>query len=199
MLDRLQTGSTASSSGCAARAASPRRTSTRCSPRSDGPLEADVNVGVVRTVVARIHERAVGLQLSTAVSPSQQIVKIVNDELTALLGGESLKPPYACRPPTVILMAGCKAPARPPPRPSWLAGSSRRVATRCWSGRPSASRRRGAAAHARPPGRRAVFSDDSAPVHRDPVTVAKRRSTKPPTGRDVLISTRPAAWPSTTN
>jgi len=69
-------------------------------------LEADVNVRVVRQVVARIKEQTIGLELSKALSPSQQIVKIVNQELTNLLGGESLKISYASRPPTVVLMAG---------------------------------------------------------------------------------------------
>jgi len=69
-------------------------------------LEADVNVGVVRNVIARIREQAVGAQLSQALDPGQQVVKIVNNELTALLGGETLKITYASRPPTVVLMAG---------------------------------------------------------------------------------------------
>jgi signal recognition particle subunit SRP54 len=69
-------------------------------------LEADVNVRVVRQVVARIREQTVGLELSKALSPSQQIIKIVNAELTNLLGGETLKISYASRPPTVVLMAG---------------------------------------------------------------------------------------------
>ena len=69
-------------------------------------LEADVNVGVVRNVVARIREQAVGSRVSEALDPSQQVIKIVNAELTAMLGGETLKIAYASRPPTVILMAG---------------------------------------------------------------------------------------------
>ena len=69
-------------------------------------LEADVNVGVVRNVVARIREQAVGARLSQALDPGQQVVKIVNAELTAMLGGETLKLTYASRPPTVVLMAG---------------------------------------------------------------------------------------------
>jgi signal recognition particle subunit SRP54 len=69
-------------------------------------LEADVNVGVVRTVVARIREQAIGARLSEALNPAQQVVKIVNAELTTLLGGETLKLTYASRPPTVVLMAG---------------------------------------------------------------------------------------------
>src|SRR5215218_1339663 len=69
-------------------------------------LEADVNVGVVRNVVARIREQAIGVSLSQALDPSQQVIKIVNNELTAMLGGETLKITYASRPPTVVLMAG---------------------------------------------------------------------------------------------
>ena len=69
-------------------------------------LEADVNVGEVRNVTARIREQAVGTQVSEALDPGQQVVKIVNAELTAMLGGETLKIQYASRPPTVILMAG---------------------------------------------------------------------------------------------
>jgi signal recognition particle subunit SRP54 len=69
-------------------------------------LEADVNVGVVRQVVARIRDAAVGMELSTAIDPSQQVIKIVNAELTSILGGETLKIHYASKPPTVVLMAG---------------------------------------------------------------------------------------------
>jgi signal recognition particle subunit SRP54 len=69
-------------------------------------LEADVNVAVVRQVVARIREAAVGTEMSKALDPSQQVVKIVNAELTNILGGETLKIQYASKPPTVVLMAG---------------------------------------------------------------------------------------------
>lgn len=69
-------------------------------------LEADVNVTVVRNVVARIRAGAIGIEQSKALDPSQQIIKLVNAELTTILGGEALKITYASRPPTVILMAG---------------------------------------------------------------------------------------------
>lgn len=69
-------------------------------------LEADVNVGVVRDVVARIREASIGATVSQALDPSQQIIKIVNEELIAMLGGETLKITYASQPPTVVLMAG---------------------------------------------------------------------------------------------
>ncbi len=69
-------------------------------------LEADVNISVVREVVARIREQAIGATVSEALDPSQQIIKIVNAELIAMLGGETLKITYASAPPTVVLMAG---------------------------------------------------------------------------------------------
>ncbi len=69
-------------------------------------LEADVNVTVVRDVVERIRTQAVGATSSTALNPGQQIIKIVNDELISMLGGETLKIMYASQPPTVVLLAG---------------------------------------------------------------------------------------------
>jgi len=69
-------------------------------------LEADVNFAVVKGLVARIRERCVGEELSKALSPAQQIVKIVNEELTTTLGGETFRITYASKPPTVVLMAG---------------------------------------------------------------------------------------------
>ncbi len=69
-------------------------------------LEADVNVTVVRSVCNRIREHAIGATRSQALDPGQQVVKAVNDELTRILGGETLAIRYASKPPTVILMAG---------------------------------------------------------------------------------------------
>ena len=69
-------------------------------------LEADVNLDVAKNMVGRIRERAVGEELSQALNPSQQIVKIVLEELTTSLGGEAMKITYASKPPTVVLMAG---------------------------------------------------------------------------------------------
>ena len=65
-----------------------------------------MNVSVVRNVVARIREGAVGIESSKALDPSQQVIKLVNQELTSILGGETLRISYASRPPTVVLMAG---------------------------------------------------------------------------------------------
>ncbi len=69
-------------------------------------LEADVELGVVRGFTGAVRERCVGLELSQSLSPGQQVIKIVNEELTRILGGETLKLNYAGRPPTVILLAG---------------------------------------------------------------------------------------------
>lgn len=69
-------------------------------------IEADVNVGVVRTLVERIRQETVGEDLQRSLSPSQHVIKAVNSELTRVLGGENLKISYASRPPTIVLMAG---------------------------------------------------------------------------------------------
>jgi signal recognition particle subunit SRP54 len=69
-------------------------------------LEADVSFTVVRTMLDRIRERAVGMDLSEALNPAQQVIKIVHEELIAVLGGETMRITYAGKPPTVVLMAG---------------------------------------------------------------------------------------------
>jgi signal recognition particle subunit SRP54 len=69
-------------------------------------LEADVNLTVVREFVRRVKEATVGEDLSQSLSPAQQVIKIVHNELTAILGGETLKITYASHPPTVVLLAG---------------------------------------------------------------------------------------------
>ena len=69
-------------------------------------LEADVALPVVRTFIARIKERAKGAEVSGALNPAQQVVKIVNDELVTILGGETRRLTYAKNPPTVIMLAG---------------------------------------------------------------------------------------------
>jgi signal recognition particle subunit SRP54 len=69
-------------------------------------LEADVNFLVVKAMVGRIRERCLAADLSRSLSPAQQVIKIVHQELIATLGGETLKLTYASRPPTVVLMAG---------------------------------------------------------------------------------------------
>ena len=69
-------------------------------------LEADVNFKVVRDLVARIRERTVGIELSQALNPAQQVIDIVHQELIETLGGETIRITYESKPPTVVLMAG---------------------------------------------------------------------------------------------
>jgi signal recognition particle subunit SRP54 len=69
-------------------------------------LEADVNLKVVGDLIEHIREKAVGSEVLTALSPSEQVVKIVRDELIALLGKDTARFNFASKPPTVILMAG---------------------------------------------------------------------------------------------
>ena len=69
-------------------------------------LEADVSYKVVKQFIAQVTEKAVGADVLEALSPAQQIVKIVNQELTDLMGGESTKLTIASKPPTVVMMVG---------------------------------------------------------------------------------------------
>ncbi|MFE4461324.1 signal recognition particle protein [Nocardia tengchongensis] len=69
-------------------------------------LEADVALPVVRGFVAKVKERAKGAEVSAALNPAQQVVKIVNEELIAILGGETRRLRLAKNPPTVIMLAG---------------------------------------------------------------------------------------------
>nr|WP_275436957.1 signal recognition particle protein [Corynebacterium simulans] len=69
-------------------------------------LEADVSLTVVRAFIKRIKERAAGAEVSEALNPAQQVVKIVNEELVDILGGETRRLQLAKNPPTVIMLAG---------------------------------------------------------------------------------------------
>jgi signal recognition particle subunit SRP54 len=69
-------------------------------------LEADVNFKVVKEFTTTVRERAMGADVIGQLNPGQQVVKIVNEELAALMGGESAGITFSSRPPTVILMAG---------------------------------------------------------------------------------------------
>ncbi len=69
-------------------------------------LEADVNFKVVKDFIAKVSERAVGADVLESLLPAQQIVKIVNEELTALMGGTQSKLTISSKPPTVVMMVG---------------------------------------------------------------------------------------------
>jgi signal recognition particle subunit SRP54 len=69
-------------------------------------VDSDVNLDVARDLIGKIRTRALGSQVATALSPAEQIVKIVRDELIATLGTDTAKFKFASKPPSVILMAG---------------------------------------------------------------------------------------------
>jgi signal recognition particle subunit SRP54 len=69
-------------------------------------LEADVNFKVVKELIDHIREKALGQEVMTALSPAEQVVKIVRDELIAILGTDTAKFKFASQPPSVVLMAG---------------------------------------------------------------------------------------------
>ena len=69
-------------------------------------LEADVNFKVVKNFIANVKERAVGQEVLKSLTPGQQVIKIVNEELTQLMGGEQSKIAVANKPPTVVMMVG---------------------------------------------------------------------------------------------
>src|SRR3954451_6849812 len=106
-------------------------------------LEADVNFKVVKQFTSTVKERALGIEVSKQLNPGQQVVKIVNEELTALMGGASAGITFSPRPPTVIVMAGLQgsgkttAPATPARHLKEAHGSSAAVAA-CDVYRPAA-------------------------------------------------------------
>jgi len=69
-------------------------------------LEADVNFKVVKDLIKRIKERAIGQEVMESLTPGQQVIKVVKEELTELMGGEQSKIAVSDRPPTVIMMVG---------------------------------------------------------------------------------------------
>lgn len=69
-------------------------------------LEADVNIGVVKQLVEQIRAKALGTEVMTALSPGEQVVKVVRDQLVEILGKDTAKLKFASQPPSVILMAG---------------------------------------------------------------------------------------------
>src|SRR5881398_3475011 len=69
-------------------------------------LEADVNVAVVKSFINRVKERARGAEVAKSLSPAQQVIKIVHEELVTTLGGETGKLAMSSKPPTVVMLAG---------------------------------------------------------------------------------------------
>lgn len=69
-------------------------------------LEADVNYKVAKDFTAKVTERAIGAQVMESLTPAQMVIKIVNEELTELMGGTQTRLAYAAHPPTIIMMCG---------------------------------------------------------------------------------------------
>src|SRR5947199_8669140 len=89
-------------------------------------LEADVNFKVVRAFVDRVREKAVGQDVLRSLTPAQQVVKVVHDELVGLLGGSGHRLAPAPHPPTVIMLTGRQAPGQPRPAPNLARGRTTR-------------------------------------------------------------------------
>ena len=148
-------------------------------------LQADVNLRVVREFIGRVREQLVGMDLSQSLTPGQQVVKVVHDEMRQILGGETLKVTYASRPPTVILLAGLQGAGKTTAAGKLASWFKRREARNpllvgADLQRPAAVEQlRILGAEAGVP----VFSEAS-----DPVTVAKKGMEEAlRTGRDVVI------------
>jgi len=149
-------------------------------------LEADVSLPVVRGFIKRIKERAAGVEVSEALNPAQQVVKIVNEELVEILGGETRRMTLAKTPPTVIMLAGLQGAGK-----TTLAGKLAKHLARqghtpmlvaCDLQRPGAvqqlqivGERAGVPTFAPDPGTSIDSHDhDMGTSHGDPVDVAKR-------------------------
>ena len=99
-------------------------------------LDGDVNLGVADEFIAHVRAKALGQEVLLQLSPDQQVVKIVRDELADLLGREA-KPQFGSRPPSIWLdRRACKAPAKPPPPAKWANGWPN-TATAPWSSPPT--------------------------------------------------------------
>ncbi len=92
-------------------------------------LEADVNFRVAKTFIGRIKEKALGQEVLSSLSPGQQVVKIVRDELVELLGSDAAELEFSKTPPTVIMMVGLQGSGKTTTTgklASWLRGNGRR-------------------------------------------------------------------------
>lgn len=146
-------------------------------------LEADVSLPVVRAFIARIKERAKGAEVSGALNPAQQVVKIVNDELIGILGGETRQLSFAKNPPTVIMLAGLQGAGKTTlagKLAKWLSGQGHTpLLVACDLQRPGAVNqlkivgdRAGVAVFAPHPGTAADAGDSVGAGPGDPVAVA---------------------------
>ncbi len=115
-------------------------------------LEADVNYKVVKDFEARIREKALDEEVLASLTPAQQVIKIVRDELTAILGGQQKPLAFARRPPSIFMLVGLQGSGKTTTcgkLASWAAGNGREPAARLL--RPQAPGRPGPAPDDRRP------------------------------------------------
>ena len=94
-------------------------------------IEADVSLSAIKPFLESVREKGVGHEVLKSLAPGHQMVKIVNCELIALLGGEFRELCLAPTLPTVILMAGLQGAGSPEPLVSWQSGLKTKVKTAC--------------------------------------------------------------------
>ncbi|MCB9442403.1 MAG: signal recognition particle protein [Mycolicibacterium sp.] len=146
-------------------------------------LEADVSLPVVREFIGRVKERARGVEVSGALNPAQQVVKIVNEELTGILGGQTRQLSFAKTPPTVIMLAGLQGAGKTTlagKLAKWLRGQGHTpLLVACDLQRPGAvtqlkvvGERAGVSVFAPHPGTSAESMDSAGAGPGDPVAVA---------------------------
>ena len=82
-------------------------------------LEADVNFKVVKEFVDSVKQKSLGEEVMASLTPGQQVIKIVNDELTELMGGTGSKLTYSPKGFTVYMWSVCRVPVKQPPAASW--------------------------------------------------------------------------------
>ena len=171
-------------------------------------LEADVSLPVVRAFVHRIKERAKGAEVSGALNPAQQVVKIVNEELVGILGGETRQLAFAKTPPTVVMLAGLQGSGKTTlagKLAAWLRGKGHTpLLVACDLQRPAAvnqlqvvGERAGVAVFAPHPGA-PIWPESGLPATRSP----SRRRGLPRPGPSTSTSsssTPPGGWVSTTS
>ncbi len=144
-------------------------------------LEADVNVKVVKQFIARVKERANGADVQKSLSPAQQVIKIVHEELVNTLGGVTGKLEMSSKPPTVVMLAGLQGSGK-----TTAAGKLARLLKSQGLGvaargrRPPTPRRGRAAPGPRPPARPPGVVGSRGRDEGSDRGGARRRCTKPP-------------------
>jgi signal recognition particle subunit SRP54 len=95
-------------------------------------LEADVNYKVAKDFVAAVSEKALGNEVLESLTPAQQIIKIVNEEMTILMGSENVRIRFSNKIPTIIMMCGLQGSVKPPTAQSLPSILNRRANARFW-------------------------------------------------------------------